>query len=213
MAGTLQPREPVQRNSLRERAEGECVLMTPLTVSEDDMSGNESKKWNKYESWNFQFARLPQQLRDLHENIHFIMTSKTASGIESAEAIAACFRELRTGISIFDPIRKKKVTVVACILQTVGDNLMHAVICSKTGLTSSHPCRFCQIPDFQLGTSPDHVAMNLLSYLDPHSSPNYVRNRAGQDKADKELRGVMIVLETIIHLRDGTGPPSPFYTF
>ncbi|KAI9361660.1 hypothetical protein DFJ73DRAFT_30532 [Zopfochytrium polystomum] len=40
-----------------------------------------------------------------------------------------------------------------------------------------------------------------------------VRNRAGQDKADKELRGVMIVLETIIHLRDGTGPPSPFYTF
>ncbi|KAI9317826.1 hypothetical protein DFJ73DRAFT_635615, partial [Zopfochytrium polystomum] len=135
---------PVSQNSLQQKAEGNRARMLPLILSEDDMSGNESKKWNKYESWNFQFAGLPQRLRDLHENIHFIMTSKSASGIESAEIIAENMPELREGIKFCDPIRNEDVTFVACILQIIGDNPMHAAICSKTSLTSSHPCRFCQ---------------------------------------------------------------------
>ncbi|KAI9358244.1 hypothetical protein DFJ73DRAFT_622333, partial [Zopfochytrium polystomum] len=180
-AGTIKPSSPIQSNPLRQKAAGKSVLMAPLTLSEDDLSGNVSKKWNKYESWSFTFAGLPEPFRSLREHNHFILASKTATGIESTEVIAKNIRELHEGIDVPDPIHKKDVVLIGCILQLVGDNPMHTVMCSRTGLASLHPCRFCLIPDWQLETTPEQAPNRLASYLDPHSSPNFQLGLSAQE--------------------------------
>ncbi|KAI9326373.1 hypothetical protein DFJ73DRAFT_632647, partial [Zopfochytrium polystomum] len=111
---------------------GKRVLMLPLVLSCDDTSGNESLQWNKYESWIMTFAGLPARLRYLLCFTFFILSSKTASGIETAEVIAENFCEMRDGIDGYDPINNEAVIFTASILQIVADNPMHATLSSLT---------------------------------------------------------------------------------
>ncbi|KAJ3381514.1 hypothetical protein HDU80_001815, partial [Chytriomyces hyalinus] len=108
--------QTVQSGSpLRIKADGRQVFSVPLTLFNDDTSGNVSKKWNKYESWLFTLAGLPFKATQQQENINFICTAKDASAIETAEIIVHCMRELRNGIVVYDTMLKEEVLVTACI--------------------------------------------------------------------------------------------------
>ncbi|KAJ3242554.1 hypothetical protein HDU77_010733 [Chytriomyces hyalinus] len=137
---------------LRIKADGRQVFSVPLTLFNDDTSGNVSKKWNKYESWLFTLAGLPFKATQQQENINFICTAKDASAIETAEIIVHCMRELRNGIVVYDAMLKEEVLVT-------GDNPAQSSIVSHSGLASSKPCRICNI-----GTpsSPDLLQKFLL---------------------------------------------------
>ncbi|KAI8828081.1 hypothetical protein BJ741DRAFT_518782, partial [Chytriomyces cf. hyalinus JEL632] len=127
------------------QANGRQVFHVPLTLFNDDTSGNSSQKWNKYESWSFTFAGLPFKKTQLQENTNFICTSKHASAIESTCIITDCLRELRKGILVYDVVLCEEVFVTASVLQILGDNPALSSIVSHTGLTSSTPCHFCNI--------------------------------------------------------------------
>lgn len=48
---------------MKERAAGRPVIMLPLVLFSDDISGNKSKKWHKFDSWSVMLAGLSR-----HEN-------------------------------------------------------------------------------------------------------------------------------------------------
>ncbi|KAJ3382315.1 hypothetical protein HDU80_001562, partial [Chytriomyces hyalinus] len=125
-------------STLRVKAKGRQVISVPLTLFNDDTSGNVSKKWNKYESWLFTLAGLPFKSTQQQANINFICTSNNASAIETAEIIVHCMRELREGIVDYDVTLKEEVLVT-------GDNPAQSSIVSHSGLASSKPCRICDV--------------------------------------------------------------------
>ncbi|KAJ3196737.1 hypothetical protein HK101_007969 [Irineochytrium annulatum] len=92
----------------RQVANGKQVFVVPLTIFNDDTSGNRSKKWNKYESWFCSFAGLPFKSSD---TVKFLTTSKTVKATDSAEVIAADLRELRDGIIVYDIATESEVLV------------------------------------------------------------------------------------------------------
>ena len=49
------------QNPWKVKAAGRKVIMVPLILFSDDTSGNKSKKWHKFESWDLLFAGLPRQ--------------------------------------------------------------------------------------------------------------------------------------------------------
>ncbi|KAI9354257.1 hypothetical protein DFJ73DRAFT_624150 [Zopfochytrium polystomum] len=127
------------------QANGNIVMSLPLVLYCDDMSGNVSKKWNKHENWVFQMAGLPSAMANTSDHMHFITTSKLATGYESAEVIAKCMQEMENGVEIFHAGLKQLVRVYGMIMQITGDNPAHAMLCSHPGLRSSTPCRLCDV--------------------------------------------------------------------
>ncbi|ORY42210.1 hypothetical protein BCR33DRAFT_661013, partial [Rhizoclosmatium globosum] len=144
---------------MRAKANGKRVYNVPITLFNDDTSGNVSKKWNKYESWEFSLAGLPFHLTQRLENIFFVCTSKTLSAVESGAVICTCMKELRNGIVVRDCLLNEDVLVIGLYaIQILGDNPSHSAIVSHTGVTSHFPCRICEI------IKPNSVE-SLISYL------------------------------------------------
>ena len=56
--------------------------MVPCILFSDDMSGNRSKKWHKFESWFLSLAGLPRHLNARLENIHFVSCSDSVSPLD-----------------------------------------------------------------------------------------------------------------------------------
>ncbi|ORY41327.1 hypothetical protein BCR33DRAFT_826249 [Rhizoclosmatium globosum] len=160
-SATLRNFEQSMRNgsALRLRACGRRVFNVPITLFNDDTSGNESKKWNKYESILFTLAGLPFKESQLQHNIFFVCTSKDFKAIESGVVVVNCMRELRTGVVVYDSYLREEVLIIGkflglyhishlilgVIMQNVGDNPALSAQVSHSGTKSNHPCRICKV--------------------------------------------------------------------
>ena len=79
---------PQQGNRWRAAAKGRCVVAFPIWLYCDDTSGNQSKKWNKHNSFLFTPAGLPRRLVHMESNIHFLCTSNLAPPLEMLDGIS-----------------------------------------------------------------------------------------------------------------------------
>jgi hypothetical protein len=89
---TLQPPQAWGRplhNPWRAKANGRRVLSVPIWLWCDDTSGNQSKKWNKHNSFLTTLTGLPRRMQQSSFNIHFLATSNIASPLEMLEAITS----------------------------------------------------------------------------------------------------------------------------
>ncbi|KAI9310221.1 hypothetical protein DFJ73DRAFT_611105, partial [Zopfochytrium polystomum] len=134
-------------------ANGRQTIMIPIVMGGDDTSANLSKKWNKVESWSAQLAGLPAKIANLSENIHFVTTSGRATGYESSEILAWCFRSLQKGCDAYHAGFGEKVLFYGMLLEVTGDNPAHSMFCSHTGLQSTKPCRLCNVAWNKIKTS------------------------------------------------------------
>ncbi|KAJ3081758.1 hypothetical protein HDU99_004765, partial [Rhizoclosmatium hyalinum] len=148
-------------SNIRLKANGLQVFSVPITLFNDDTSGNISKKWNKYESWEFTLAGLSYSMNQNLENIYFICTSNTISAAESAVIVSDCLRELRNGIKVYDSSLKTYVIVIVSVIQFVGDNPAVSAGLSHLGTSSLTPCRICVI------WSPDDAERAVAFLTDP----------------------------------------------
>ena len=122
------------------------VIMVPISIFSDDTSGNKSKVWNKFDSWNFLLAGLPQKENAKLHNIHFLCASNKAPLMEMAVPLVQEFNALeREGIVVFNAFLQCKVIVVAPILSFLCDNPRGAEICSQLGATAVMYCRICTV--------------------------------------------------------------------
>ena len=74
-------------NRWRTLAGGARVVSFPFWLYCDDVSGNQSKKWNKHHSFLFSAAGLPCSLSQQEYNVHFLCTSNLAPPLEMLDRI------------------------------------------------------------------------------------------------------------------------------
>ncbi|KAL5489198.1 hypothetical protein EMCRGX_G018264 [Ephydatia muelleri] len=92
------------------------VVMVPITLFTDDTSGNKSKQWNKFDSWNFRLEGLSKKENGNLQNIHFICASNKVPVLDMAVPL---------------------VQEMAPILNIICDNPRGAEVCSHLGATTS----------------------------------------------------------------------------
>eukprot|EP00731_Ephydatia_muelleri_P017205 Em0010g303a len=120
------------------------VVMVPITLFTDDTSGNKSKQWNKFDSWNFRLEGLSKKENGNLQNIHFICASNKVPVLDMAVPLVQEFTALENeGIIAYDAFLQRNVIVVAPILNIICDNPRGAEVCSHLGATTSKYCRIC----------------------------------------------------------------------
>ena len=78
---------PIIGNKWRARANGHQVFAFPIWLYCDDTSGNQSKKWNKHNSFLFTPAGLKSEHSHKEYNVHFLATSNIAPPLEMLDGI------------------------------------------------------------------------------------------------------------------------------
>lgn len=150
-------------NPDRKLAEGDPLYTSFIDVFGDDVSGNQSKSWNKH--WNIYITHrnLPWELLQHSYNIHFVSTSTHASVPEQFQSIREVIRfviSMRhnqcSTHTIFhrstcdQPVRVKQTSgrqirfKLRCNCAP-GDNPSQSEVCAHIGGNGNFPCRKCHI--------------------------------------------------------------------
>lgn len=80
--------QPIEGNRYRHIAQGHRVAAFMIWLYCDDTSGNQSKKWNKHNSFLFTPAGLPRAMSQQEYNVHFLAMSNIAPPLEMLDGIA-----------------------------------------------------------------------------------------------------------------------------
>lgn len=118
------------------------VKVVPINLFTDDMSGNRTKKHNKFDSWILVPAAIPLKKRHQLDNTYFICTDHSLSAMQMLPAIVDDLKMLEDGVCMHDP-SGEPVIVIAPLQFITADNARHAEIASSRGAISSRPCRKC----------------------------------------------------------------------
>ena len=136
----------LEPHSLRGRAAGKPVVTVPLVLYTDDTSGNRSKKWNLFNSWNVLLAGLPRRLNSQMSNIHFLSCSDTVSVLDMAEPIADELMHLENeDVVVYDAHLDCDVLVVAPLLCIISDNPRSSEVVNHLRGAASKFCRMCMV--------------------------------------------------------------------
>ena len=84
------------------------VIMAPISIFSDDTSGNKSKVWNKFNSWNFLLAGLSRKDNAKLHNIHFICASNKKEALHTL-VLGPYKYMLRSLMARFSPHQRKEV--------------------------------------------------------------------------------------------------------
>ncbi|KAG2192404.1 hypothetical protein INT47_012471 [Mucor saturninus] len=133
---------PLKRPSLSPTRKFMPVKVIPLNFFTDDMSGNRTKKHNKFDSWIMVPAALPLSERHALQNTAFICTDHLLSAMQMLPAIVDDLVLLEKGVEMFLP-SGEGVVVVAPLQFITADNARHSEIASSRGAISKMPCRKC----------------------------------------------------------------------
>jgi hypothetical protein len=79
--------DPKVGNRWHTLSAGARVVSFPLWLYCDDVSGNQSKKWNKHYSFLISLAGLPREHFQQEYNVHFLCTSNLAPALEMMDKI------------------------------------------------------------------------------------------------------------------------------
>ena len=121
------------------------VVMVPIILFSDDVSGNRSKKWNGLDVWAMLLAGLPKQENAKLNNIHFISASNKVSTLELAEPMVKDLIKLEEGVLMYDAHLKRDVVVVAPVLCIIADNPRSSELLNHGGSAANKFCRLCQV--------------------------------------------------------------------
>ncbi|KAG5652758.1 hypothetical protein H0H81_003845 [Sphagnurus paluster] len=150
-SGGSSPWVNATENQWRLRSKGHRVVAFPMWLYCDDTSGNQSKKWNKHNSFLFTAAGLPRWLVHRESNIHFLATSNIAPPLEMLDGIVDQLEICQqSGIWAWDCEHNEQVLVIPSILALLGDNPMQSEFACHIGLRGRKFCRMCHVEgDFE----------------------------------------------------------------
>uniref|UniRef100_A0A8H7XVA1 Uncharacterized protein n=1 Tax=Psilocybe cubensis TaxID=181762 RepID=A0A8H7XVA1_PSICU len=136
--------DPTIGNRWRVLAKGYRVYSLPLWMYCDDTSGNQSKKWNKHNSYLFILAGLPRKKSSQEYNIHFLCTSDIAPPLEMLDGVVDQLQlAQKHGIWVWDCIHKEAVMIFPPVFALLGDNPMHSEFACHIGMQGKYFCQIC----------------------------------------------------------------------
>lgn len=131
---------------LKAKAAGRKVVMLPLLLFTDDLGGNKSKKWHKFECWYILLAGLPRHENAKPENIHFVSCSDKMDIMEMMEPLAQELTLLETdGVVVHDAFLEEEVLVVAPLLCVICDNPWASQLLNHLTGSPKRYCRICMV--------------------------------------------------------------------
>ncbi len=122
--------------------------MIPLVLFSDDVSGNQSKKWNKFDVWAMLLAGLPRSTNSQLENIHFICASNKVDCLNMAEPVVEDLLVLENdGMLMYDSKFGEDILVVAPVLLALADNPRASDFVNHMGTSAKFFCRMCMVSE------------------------------------------------------------------
>lgn len=135
-----------RENPWKETSDDYHVEVVPLVLFCDDVSGNISKKWNKFDVWAMLLAGLPRAVNSHLENIHFLCSSNKADWLQMAKPLVDDLLELeRRGLAMYDAYLEEEVIVIAPVICVLADNPRASDITSHIGRSGTKYCRICEV--------------------------------------------------------------------
>ena len=135
----------ISTSNWKQKSRGHHITVVPLTLFSDDVSGNASKKWNKFDVWAMLLAGLPRSHNSQLENIHFITASNRVNCLKLAEPIVDDLLVLENGMVMYDAFYGQDVLVVAPVLMGIADNPRASDFTNHSGTSANKFCRICQV--------------------------------------------------------------------
>ena len=118
-----------------------AVVVAPLLLYSDDLSGNRSKQWNLFDVWCLLMAGLPKQQNHHLRHIHLLCASNTATAVDMMSAVVKELCTLENGVEMFDAMLNPNVFVIAPVLAILCDNPRASQI---LGHMTGGPIMFCE---------------------------------------------------------------------
>ncbi|KAH9023715.1 hypothetical protein EDB85DRAFT_1849591, partial [Lactarius pseudohatsudake] len=186
--------QPSVGNRWRVRASGAYVYCFPIWLYCDDVSSNQSKKWNKHYSFLFSPAGLPRAQFQKEYNVHFLCTSNLASPLEMmdriVEQLEAAWDE---GIWAWDCVHEARVLVIPFVAALLGDNPMQSEFACHIGQMGNmvfmyavhHKffCRTCDVKGFDAPPSGLRVPVNPTTSNDGNITSDLPGTSDGESSA------------------------------
>jgi hypothetical protein len=119
-----------------------AVVVAPLLLYSDDLSGNRSKQWNLFDVWCLLLAGLPKKLNHQLRHIHLLCASNTATAVDMMSAVVKDLCTLEKGVEMFDAKSNQNVFVIAPVLAILCDNPRASQI---LGHMTGGPIMFCRV--------------------------------------------------------------------
>lgn len=135
----------IKENKWKCLSKGYHVTMVPLVLFSDDVSGNVSKKWNKFDVWAMLLPGLPRTSNSHLENIHFLGASNLVGPMEMVAPIVDDLNQLENGLVMYDSVHDKDVLVVAPVLCVIADNPRASELLNHIGTSARMFCRICMV--------------------------------------------------------------------
>ena len=110
------------------------MVVAPLLLYSDDLSGNRSKQWL--------LAGLPIKLNHQLRHIHLLCASNTATAVDMMSAVVKDLCTLEKGVEMFDAKSNQNVFVIAPVLVILCDNPRASQI---LGHMTGGPIMFCRV--------------------------------------------------------------------
>ena len=126
---------------MRTKADGKPVVVVPLLLYTDDLSGNRTKKWNCFDAWSMLLAGLPKSLNAQLEHIHLMCASNRVFALSQMKPIVDDLLLLQDGMVMFDALWNQDVLVIAPVLACLCDNPRASEI---VGHLRGNPNLFCR---------------------------------------------------------------------
>jgi hypothetical protein len=192
--------DPDIGNRWRVIAGGARVYSFPIWLYCDNVSGNQSKKWNKHYSFLFSAAGLPRVLFQHEYNVHFLCTSNIAAPLEmmdgivsqleyvlvslryrtTAYALTCCeFHRAawNTGIWAWDCVHEDHTLVIPFVAALLGDNPMQSEFACHVGPGGKFLCRICNVKGMDVltdGLQPSTAPTSIDGADGGHTTPNSI---------------------------------------
>ena len=135
----------IQQPPSKFKAKQMPVVMLPICLFSDDLSGNKSKKNNGFDAWAMILAGLPKKDNAKLANIHFVAASNRVKAVAMAEPIVDDLLKLEEGVIMYDAAMEQNVLVVAPVLCIMADNVRASELSNHLGCSANKYCRMCEV--------------------------------------------------------------------
>ena len=111
----------------------------------DDLSGNCSRQWNKFDVWCLALAGLPLDIGRQFANIYFLACSNKVPATDMTAALVKELLELQNGVIVFDAYMNQDFFLIALVMCILADNARASELTNHLGATAKRFCRICMV--------------------------------------------------------------------